>query len=229
MRFLVPFKQIIFDFDGVLLQSADLKTKAFAHAYEDEAPELINAVVAYQEAHGGIGRREKFRFFERSIFGRQASEERIDALCAQFKSFISDRILEVPEVAGARALLEYLHGNVKMHVVSGMPQDELDDICARRALTSFFENLIGVPVSKPEAFASILKSEGCSPLEVLAIGDSTTEFEAARDLCIPFLAVVPEGATNKFPPGTCSLRDFSGVKSTLHKMRTCATSSRMSS
>lgn len=228
MQFLAPFKQIIFDFDGVLLQSADLKTKAFAHAYEDEAPELINAVVAYQEAHGGIGRREKFRFFERSIFGRQASEERIDDLCAQFKSFISDRILEVPEVAGARALLEYLHGKVKMHVVSGMPQDELNNICARRALTSFFENLIGVPVTKPEAFASILKCTGCLSHEVLAIGDATTEFAAARDLCIPFLGVVPEGARNMFPSGTCSVRDFSDVKSTMEKILACASSSRIS-
>jgi len=40
-------KAIIFDFDGVLVESVDIKTKAFAGLFEHEGDSIVRRVVAY--------------------------------------------------------------------------------------------------------------------------------------------------------------------------------------
>ena len=47
---------IIFDFDGVILESADIKTNAFRTLFEKESPELINKIISYHFKNMGISR-----------------------------------------------------------------------------------------------------------------------------------------------------------------------------
>ncbi|MBB3770159.1 HAD superfamily hydrolase (TIGR01509 family) [Angulomicrobium tetraedrale] len=203
-------KALILDFDGVILDSAGVKTQAFAHCYVGEGAGKIAAVVDYQQRHGGIGRREKFVHFERSLFGRPADPDSLDALCKRFAAFIETAMLEVPFIPGARETLRALHGRVPLHLVSGMPEDELIAVLAQRGLTPFFVSVAGAPKHKQEEFRRILDVEGLAPEEALAVGDSTTEFEAARHLGIPFVAIVAEGAPDFFPPDVPRLADLSG-------------------
>jgi len=34
-----------FDFDGVLVESVDIKTRAYAYLFEDEGPEVVQQVI----------------------------------------------------------------------------------------------------------------------------------------------------------------------------------------
>ncbi|WP_428030394.1 HAD family hydrolase [Ancylobacter sp.] len=210
-----PIKAVIFDFDGVILDSAGVKTQAFAHCYAGEDAGKIAAVVDYQQRHGGIGRRDKFAIFERSLFGRPADAASLDKLCGRFAAFIETAMREVPFIPGAREALRALHGGHALHLVSGMPEDELIAVVAQRDLTPFFASVAGAPKHKREEFRRILDVEGLAPEEALAVGDSTTEFEAARDLGIPFIAIVAEGAPDFFPPDVPRLADLSGFPALL--------------
>lgn len=202
-------KAIIFDFDGVILDSARLKTQAFAHCYAGEDEDKIAAVVDYQQRHGGIGRREKFAHFERSLFGRPVAPDTLDVLCKRFAAFIETAMLEAPFIPGARETLRALHGQLSLHLVSGMPEDELMAVLAQRGLTPFFASVAGAPKHKRDEFRRILDMEQLVPEQVLAVGDSTTEFEAARELGIAFVAIVGEGAPDFFPPEVPRLADLS--------------------
>ncbi len=221
-------EQIIFDFDGVILDSAVLKTRAFAEVYAGEDPAKLAAIVEYQEAHGGVGRAEKFRYFERALFGRPAGEEAIADLCSRFGMRIEAAMREAPFVPGARQLLERWHGEVGMHVVSGTPDSELRSIVAERGLSAFFQSLYGSPTTKIDAFRHILDATGAKAARTLAIGDSSTEFDAAEALGIPFLAIVPPGATDRFPASIAKLPDlttamnFSTLGNWFRGARSCA-------
>lgn len=219
-----PVEAIIFDFDGVILDSAGVKTQAFAHCYAGEDAGRIAAVVDYQQRHGGIGRREKFAHFERSLFGRPADPESLDALCRRFAAFIATAMREVPFIPGAREALERLHGRLALHLVSGMPEDELQAVLAQRDLLPFFASVAGSPTPKRDAFRRILAAERLVPDAVLAVGDSTTEFEAARDLGIPFVAIVAPGAPDFFPPDVQRLADLSDFPALVARERAVSSS-----
>lgn len=108
----VATDQIIFDFDGVILDSAIVKTRAFAEVYAGEDAAKIAAVVEYQEANG-VGRAEKFRTFEQAVFGRPGHDDAVADLCRRFAAVVDVQMQQVAFIAGAQALLEECHGRVR--------------------------------------------------------------------------------------------------------------------
>ncbi|MFF0952799.1 HAD family hydrolase [Rhizobium leguminosarum] len=209
MLFLGRFKTVIFDFDGVILDSARLKIAAFAEVYSAEHPDLISKVVSYQEEHGGIGRRQKFEYFEREVFGRPGDGETLDQLCQQFAEIIDERMLECAFIPGAVDVLARLENVVPMHVVSGMPEDDLRLVIERRGLSRYFRTISGSPKSKHAEFLNVMDMEGVKASECLAVGDSLTEFHAACKIGIPFLAIVARDVTDLFPNDVAKSIDLS--------------------
>ena len=54
-------KAIVFDFDGVLAESANLKTRAFSDLFKGEDEETVRQIVAYHLKNAGVSRFEKFK------------------------------------------------------------------------------------------------------------------------------------------------------------------------
>ena len=61
------YDYLIFDCDGVILDSNLLKSRAFAEALPDEPPEFVKLFVDYHKQHGGISRYEKFKYYFREL------------------------------------------------------------------------------------------------------------------------------------------------------------------
>ena len=198
MSYLGRFKTILFDFDGVILDSARMKTAAFAEVYGSEDPEKIAEVVTYQEQHGGIGRRQKFEYFERTVFGRPGDTAAVDRLCGRFAEIIDEGMMTCAFIPGAEDVLAHLENTVAMHVVSGMPEDELKSVIERRGLSRYFRTVSGSPKAKHAAFLSVMQMENAKAAECLAVGDAPTEFHAARKIGIPFLAIVAPDVADLF-------------------------------
>ena len=219
MPYLDRFKTVIFDFDGVILDSATLKTAAFAETYRCEEPDKLAEVVAYQQLHGGIGRRQKFEYFEREIFGRPGDEETVNRLCDRFGQIIEESMFSCAFIPGAEALLAHLKDMVSMHVVSGMPEDDLKIVIERRGLSQYFRTVSGSPQSKHVAFLAIMQMENAEASECLAVGDSLTEFHAARKIGIPFLAIIAPDMADLFPADTQKTSDLTDFEHAARQAR----------
>lgn len=190
------------DFDGVIVDSMNIKSQGFATVYENEAPSRIAEVLEYQRKHGGVSRGPKFRHFERNVFGRQGDDETLERLTSTYRRVVFDAVVECPFVLGAELFLKRAANRIGLHVISGTPHDELLEIVERRCLTPFFRSITGGPTSKRDAFERILTEGGHLAPSVAAIGDAMTEFVAADELGIPFVGVVPSGMRSPFPAGT---------------------------
>jgi phosphoglycolate phosphatase len=191
------------------------KRDAYAIVYRDEDPTKIAAVFDYQRLNGGLGRREKFAYFERYVFGRSANEASIDRLAQAYRELVYRAVLDCPLVPGAMGFLQRARGRVDMHVISGTPQEELADIVRIRHLDSFFKSVYGSPLSKRDAFARIIADNGYDVRAMVAVGDATTEFDAARELGVPFLGIVPLGEDDPFPEGIATLPSMQGLAAAL--------------
>lgn len=206
---------LLLDFDGVIVDSVAIKIDGYLKVYADEDRNKLDAVFEHQRTHGGVTRRVKFRHFETEVFGRPVTDERIEALSAAYTGAVHEAVLACPYVAGAEELIRRAQGHAGLHVVSGTPQDELDDIVLRRGLASCFASWHGAPMTKLEAFGMICARHGYVRQRVLAIGDAVTEFTAAHQLGIAFLGVQPAGGPATFPPGVPVVPSLEGIAAAL--------------
>lgn len=203
-----PFDGIVFDFDGVILDSATLKLDAFVDFYADEGPAVRKAVADYQRVNGGVSRFVKFRHFEETLLGRPLGEERLGALVDRFASLVEDRVAAAPAIPGAVEALERHAGHVPVFVVSATPEDELRRIVERRGLARLFTAVRGSPLTKKQIVPGLLAEHGLDPARTLFVGDSTHDSDAAAACGLPFLGIVAPGVENPFPAGTVTIADL---------------------
>lgn len=181
-------KTVIFDFDGVLVESVNIKTEAFAKLFESEGAEAVKAIVSYHLAHGGVSRFEKFRYMYREVLKRPLSDVEFNSLCNQFEELVLDGVISAPEVEGASKCLEELYGKVKLSIVSGTPQDEIRLITKVRGIEHYFDGIYGAPETKTELVEKVLSKAGAKPEETVFIGDAMTDYNAAVETGIGFIA-----------------------------------------
>ncbi len=205
------YRSIIYDFDGVILDTVAAKVDAFAQVYRDEDPSRISEIRAYAEANGGMSRYEKFRYFESALFGRPLSEGRLEELCAQYRTAVETAVASARFIDGALETIVGLHGIVSQHVVSAAPEDELRSALTERGLLGRFKSIGGAPRSKRAEFRRILSEDGVEAGAVLAIGDSLMEYHAAVELGMPFLAIIAHGVPDRFPAGVSKTTDLSDL------------------
>lgn len=204
-------KAIIFDFDGVLVESVDVKTKAFARLFEAYGHQVVQQVVDYHLANGGVTRREKFKYYYREILHEPLSETKLDELCQQFSDFVVEQIIIAPFVIGAADFLDRNHAKYDLFVVSATPQDEMRDIISRRGMSRYFKSIYGAPREKALLIKDILNSGNYKSVQTLYIGDALNDYEEARKVGCHFVGRVPPGSKNPFRPGTIVTPDLSSL------------------
>ena len=67
----------IFDFDGVIADSVQVKTSAFAELYRPFGNDVIQKVILHHEANGGISRFEKIKIYHESFLNRSINDKEI--------------------------------------------------------------------------------------------------------------------------------------------------------
>ena len=102
----------------------------------------------------------------------------------------------------ARELLEALRGRIPLFMASGTPEDELREIVERRAIARYFRAVRGSPSTKATILCEVACMLGVSCAELLMVGDSMTDYEAAVDTGAQFVGRVAPDGTNHFPDGT---------------------------
>lgn len=180
-------RAVIFDFDGVILQSVDIKSQAFLHLFADR-PEHSEAILRFHLDNLGISRFKKFEWIYSKLFGITLEEEDSRRLGERFSAIVLRKIMECDFVPGAVMALEALQPLIPLFIASGTPQEELGHIVECRRLSHFFTEVWGTPHSKVEIIRSILERYGFHEYEVLFIGDGLSDFKAATEVGIPFLA-----------------------------------------
>jgi beta-phosphoglucomutase-like phosphatase (HAD superfamily) len=189
-------RAIVFDFDGVILESANIKTEAFLELYA-EYPDKLQAIREYHVGQAGISRYVKFEHIQRNILGLPYTDAVRKKVSAEFERLTRERIFRCPQVPGAETLLRGLRGRVLRIVGSGTPQAELELVVATRKMEDWFEELWGTPPMKADILRDVMARHNFSPQQVLMVGDGMSDYDAARETGTHFLARETETAFDK--------------------------------
>ena len=186
-------KAIIFDFDGVIAESVSVKTEAFAEIYRPYGNNLEQKVVEHHLANGGISRFEKFRLYHNEFLGVDLTESELADLADQFSYLVLDKVIAAPYVQGAYEFLSEYHHVYDFFISTGTPESEIVSILEEKQLMRFFRKVYGSPEKKTEHVSRILRNGNYQSNEVVFVGDSPSDCDAARKNNIPFIARVVEG------------------------------------
>ena len=73
-------KFLIFDFDGVLVDSVAIKGDVFAEIYEPYGKKISDLVRNHHFSNGGMSRYEKFRYYHKNYLNLTLSEAELNKL-----------------------------------------------------------------------------------------------------------------------------------------------------
>jgi len=188
------YDAIIFDFDGVLAESVDVKTRAFEALYAEYGDRIVEQVRDYHLQHGGISRFEKFRYYHEVLLGKTLTKDEENQLGDRFSQYVEDAVVESVYVAGAYNFLENYYQSIPLFVASGTPDVELKRIVSRRNMAHYFISVHGSPAKKGDIIQDILTKHSFNPDHVLMIGDAIADYEGAIAAGIKFM-----GRVMKYP------------------------------
>lgn len=179
-------KIIILDFDGVVVESVDIKTKAFRELFQEY--QNVEEIVQYHLRNNAISRFIKFKYIYENLLGREYNEEVEKELGKKFSEIVFQKVVECPFVLGAEEFLKTFSNTHPIYLVSATPQEELDRIVAGRNLRGYFKKVWGNPPgNKVDFIERALKNEKAKVEEAVYIGDMREDFEIAQRTGILFV------------------------------------------
>lgn len=188
---------IIFDFDGVLLESVSVKTDAFCRLFSF-TPTYVDQIVQFHLDNGGMSRFDKFRHIYTNILHTDLSQEQFDLLSQRFSDLVEEAVATAPFVDGTLDFLETASRKYTLYIVSATPEEELVRIVAKKDISRYFSGIYGSPQKKVDHIRQIVTTHGCSPKDVLFIGDAINDWQAARESGVRFIARVRPGDKDRF-------------------------------
>ena len=217
-------KAIIFDFDGVLVESVDVKTKAFAKMFEEEGEEVVRKVTDYHLVNGGVSRVRKFEYYYEEILKRSLSDEKLEELCDTFSRLVIDEVINSSYVKGAEEFLDEFYSKLDFYVASGTPEEELREIVKCRGMEMYFKGVYGSPRQKSEIARKILLQNGYNSDEVVFIGDSITDLNGAQESGIRFIGRTVDSDHTLFADmGIKAIKDLSDLEKIILGLYRCNT------
>ena len=196
------YKSIIFDCDGVILNSNEIKTESFRKVLSNFDTNAVNEFINYHKNNGGISRYIKLDYFLTQILPKysEASVNKKDillSLLADYGKECKNSLLNC-EVAEDLEKLKALTYNIPWIIVSGGDQKELRDIFKKKNLSNFFNGGI---FGSPEKKIDIIRREekkGLINYPAIFLGDSKVDYLVAKNLNIDFLFVTQWTDFNDF-------------------------------
>lgn len=180
-------KTILFDFDGVILDSMKIKGDGFAELFKNYPEAAIKQLESYHYANGGISRFEKIRYFFNTILGKPVSYTAVNALAHQFGEIIAQKLFDKKNlIADTMQFIEKNYQKYHLYIVSGAEQNELKALCHVFKIDHFFQGIYGSPTHKAILVKNILECYNYVLKDTILIGDSINDYEAAVKNSIGF-------------------------------------------
>lgn len=183
------YASLVFDCDGVILNSNRVKTDAFYQAALPYGEAAAQAMVDYHVANGGVSRYLKFAYFLEQLVPEYAagrSGPNLDELLEHYANAVLEGLLSCEVAPGLEQLRERTP-NTRWLIVSGGDQAELRHVFAKRGLAELFDGgIYGSPDTKDEILVRELQNNTIQ-MPALFLGDSKYDYQAASTAGLDFV------------------------------------------
>lgn len=179
------YELVIWDFDGVIKESVDIKSKAYSSLFPKSDDILKKKISTYHEANPGMSRFEKIPLYMRWA-GLKPDEDALTQYLAKFASLVEHAVVNSPWVPGIERVIESKSFGQVWALITATPHDEIERILTQLEIRQRFDYVHGAPLAKKVAVEKVIADSAISPLNAIFFGDSYSDFLAAQSSGIEF-------------------------------------------
>lgn len=210
-KLIKDFNNFIFDFDGVILNSVEIKNQVFYKFFLKYGDSIAKKIFNYHVQNLGIDRFIKFEHIFNNIIKTKISDK--DKLFDTFSDYIMKELFEAQLVNGIEIFLKNLNLNFKKcFILSAAPQIELQILLKKNHISNLFINYLGSPNNKYENFNLLLLENDFNINKTIYFGDSVSDYKFAYTNNLKFISVGNELKKYKLSSNYLNILDFDEIK-----------------
>lgn len=183
-------KIMVFDFDGVIIDSAAVKIdeyrKLFFQFTKNET--TLNEIINIYKNSAGIPRETTLKKVFKVVLNKTISNQEIENLSLDFSKRIFYRLEAIEPLKG---VLEYLtiHREVNKYIISGAPNSDVCYLTKKLKLSKYFKSIKGGPLNKKNEMTNIRKLTNVKAQEIVYFGDQKNDCIAAKSAGVGFIGI----------------------------------------
>lgn len=191
---LLSYSSILFDCDGVILDSNSIKSSSFYKTAAKYCKKSAQNLLEYHQQNGGISRYVKFKYFINNILpltpdnNEQQDIPSINVLLSEYAQQLKEKLLICPIAEGLDLLREET-SQADWYVITGGDENEVKEIFRQRKIDKYFNmGIHGSPKSKKEIIEKLI-AEKKIQYPAIFLGDSTYDYRVAKQFGIDFIFI----------------------------------------
>ena len=195
-------KCVVFDFDGTLVKSNEIKRRTFYEVTKNlvDADILLDKILSYPDSG------DRYDIFDTLIIELKLVREvfvSASKLSDSYTKICEYEISRAPEIKGAVKTIKELRSlGVKIFISSATPEITLQKIIDMRGWKDMINMALGSPDSKIDHLQTILTKNKYSISEVVYVGDSEVDRDAALLVGCRFVGIGKDWSRFSSKPST---------------------------
>ncbi|MFH1419013.1 MAG: HAD hydrolase-like protein [Planctomycetota bacterium] len=191
----MKYEYIIFDFDGVVVDSKEVKEDAYVEVFRNFGAKYSSAIRELYRDNVGKPRELVIKTVLSCVIGKECSSRQIAALSDAFSTIAFTNVIKKGPIPGLSAFLGRWQGTVQYVIVSLSPVAEVVAFLEACSLHDYFLDVKGGPANKAHNITTLLTQYDVEPLHVLHIGDTVADYAISRNIGCKFIRMRSPGAT----------------------------------
>ena len=174
---------IIFDFDGVIINSHKIKTLAVYNIFKSYGKNIGLKARKFHTKNIGKSRYFKFKYILQKITNSKNTKKEMKILDKKFDLFVEKKLKKLSPSKYLIRFLKNSKNSRNIYISTGTPKAKIIKVLKDKKLLKYFNKVYGAPHSKINHIKKIKKNnEKC-----VFIGDSYEDFKAAKITNVKFI------------------------------------------